>query len=58
MKKIKHYIYTKIVHYIYLYWINLRNKSIDEYGEKLCYCKHTYKCTCNLHNLKSVKKSA
>lgn len=27
-------------------WIALRNQSIDERGEKLCYCGHTYKCEC------------
>ena len=27
-------------------WITLRSQSIDEDGEKLCYCGHTYKCTC------------
>lgn len=27
-------------------WIATREKSKDEYGEKLCYCGHTYKCTC------------
>lgn len=30
----------------YKNWIKLRNASIDEYNEKLCYCGHTYKCSC------------
>ncbi len=31
---------------LYVDWIELRNKSIDEHGEKLCYCGHTHKCDC------------
>jgi len=31
----------------YKTWIEMREKSKDEYGEKLCYCGHTYKCTCS-----------
>lgn len=30
----------------YTYWIRLREKSKDECDEKLCYCGHTYKCSC------------
>ena len=47
MKKIKQWIlYNVIAHFSYNYWIRLRDKSKDEYGEKLCYCGHTSKCTC------------
>lgn len=28
-------------------WIALREESKDEYGERLCYCGHTYKCSCS-----------
>ena len=28
-------------------WISLREKSKDEFGEKLCYCGHTDKCSCS-----------
>lgn len=28
-------------------WITLREQSKDEFGEKLCYCGHTYKCSCS-----------
>lgn len=31
----------------YRAWIKLRNNSKDEYGEKLCYCGHCYKCSCS-----------
>lgn len=31
-------------------WIQLRDKSIDLYNEKLCYCGHTYKCSCGNPN--------
>jgi len=47
MKKIKQWIiYNVIARFSYRYWIKLREKSKDEYGEKLCYCGHTHKCTC------------
>lgn len=26
-------------------WIKIRQESLED-GEKLCYCGHTYKCTC------------
>jgi hypothetical protein len=47
MKKIKQWIlYNFIARFSYGYWIRLREKSKDEYGEKLCYCGHTDKCSC------------
>ena len=47
MKKIKQWIlYNVIARFSYNYWIRLREKSKDEYGEKLCYCGHTHKCSC------------
>ena len=47
MKKIKQWIlYNVIARFSYGYWIKLREKSKDEYGEKLCYCGHTDKCSC------------
>lgn len=47
MRKIKQWIlYNVIARFSYKYWIRLRERSKDEYGEKLCYCGHTYKCTC------------
>ncbi len=47
MKKIKQWIlYNVIVRFSYKYWIRLREKSKDEYGEKLCYCGYTHKCSC------------
>jgi len=27
-------------------WLILGNNSIDEHGDKLCYCGHTHKCDC------------
>lgn len=48
MKKIKQWIlYNFIGHFSYGYWIKLREKSKDEYREKLCYCGHTDKCSCS-----------
>jgi len=47
MKKIKQWIlYNVIARFSYGYWIRLREKSKDEFGEKLCYCGHTHKCSC------------
>ena len=47
MKKIKQWIlYNVCAPFSYNYWIRLREKSKDEYGEKLCYCGHTDKCSC------------
>lgn len=47
MKKIKQWIlYNVIARFSYNYWIRLREKNKDEYGEKLCYCGHTHRCTC------------
>lgn len=28
-------------------WLKLREESIDEYNENLCYCGHTFKCSCS-----------
>lgn len=30
----------------YTEWLLIRNNSVDEYNDKLCYCGHTYKCSC------------
>ena len=47
MNKIKQWIlYNVIARFSYKYWIRLREKNKDEFGEKLCYCGHTYKCSC------------
>ena len=35
----------------------MREKSKDEYGEKLCYCGHTYKCTCSNPDKTLIKES-
>jgi hypothetical protein len=40
---------------IYSDWLSLRENSKDEYGEKLCYCGHTYKCTCADPDKKTFK---
>lgn len=42
----------------YKYWIkNIRDKSVNEYNEKLCYCGHTYKCTCANPDKKLFRES-
>ena len=43
------WVYAVISRFLFPYktWIEMREKSKDEYGEKLCYCGHTYKCTCS-----------
>jgi len=47
MKKIKQWIlYNVIARFGYRYWIRIREKSKDEFGEQLCYCGHTDKCSC------------
>lgn len=28
-------------------WLELRNNNPDEFGEKLCYCGHTFYCSCS-----------
>ncbi len=38
-------------------WIKLREESIDEWGEKLCYCGHTFKCDCGNPTLNMFKES-
>ena len=38
-------------------WLKLRADSEDEYGEKLCYCGHTYKCTCSDPDKKLFEES-
>ena len=30
----------------YKRWLKLREQSKDEHNEKLCYCGHTFKCSC------------
>lgn len=41
----------------HLNWLKLRNDSMDEYGEKLCYCGHTHTCTCGDPDLQTFKES-
>jgi len=31
----------------YTDWIKLREDSKDEHGDTLCYCGHTFKCSCS-----------
>lgn len=52
-------LYTFIVSFLFPYkiWIKMRDSSIDEYGEKLCYCGHTYKCSCGNPDKKCFKES-
>ena len=38
-------------------WIKLRENSIDEFGEKLCYCGHTNKCSCSNPDLNLFNES-
>lgn len=40
-----HYL-TQLKHPEYREWLELRKSTLDEFGEKLCYCGHTHKCTC------------
>lgn len=44
MNKIEKWILSR---FGYKRWIKLRESSNDEYNEKLCYCGHTYKCSCD-----------
>ena len=53
-KRIKQWI---IAIFSYNYWIRLREKSKDEYNEKLCYCGHTYKCSCGNPDRHTFKDS-
>jgi hypothetical protein len=38
-------------------WLKLRESSKDEYGDKLCYCGHTFKCSCGNPDLKCFEES-
>jgi hypothetical protein len=45
--RLKKYIkYIRRIFFPYKEWIKLREESKDEFGDKLCYCGHTYKCDC------------
>ena len=59
MKKIKQWILYNIVGRLtYRYWIRLREKSMDENGDKLCYCGgHTFKCDCSDPDEKLFRES-
>lgn len=41
--------FLKIYRLLFPYkaWIRMRNNSKDEFGERLCYCGHTHKCSCS-----------
>jgi len=41
----------------YVSWLILREKSKDEYGDKLCYCGHTSSCSCGDPDLNTFKDS-
>ena len=48
LSKIKQwFLHVVIAHFSYGRWIKLREYSKDKYNEKLCYCGHTYKCSCS-----------
>jgi len=51
------FIRTIILRLSYKYWLMVRKHSKNEYGEKLCYCGHTYKCTCGNPDRKMFKNS-
>ena len=42
---------------IYKNWLKLRESSTNDRGEKLCYCGHSYKCTCTDPDLQSFIES-
>lgn len=41
----------------YSRWIKMRDRSEDECGDKLCYCGHTYKCSCGDPDIVLFKES-
>jgi hypothetical protein len=46
-KKIKFWFLLYIIGNItYTKWLILREKSVDEHGNRICYCGHTDKCEC------------
>jgi hypothetical protein len=48
LSKIKQwFLHVVIARFSYGRWIKLREYSKDKYNEKLCYCGHTYKCSCS-----------
>lgn len=38
-------------------WIKLREENVDEWGEILCYCGHTFKCGCSHPDLETFNDS-
>lgn len=42
---------------VYKNWILLREASIDERNEKLCFCGHTYKCDCSNPDIELFNES-
>jgi hypothetical protein len=58
LKKLEQWlIYIFITRFSYKYWISIREQSKDGYGEKLCYCGHTYKCICGNLDKQCFKES-
>jgi len=45
---------TNLAHY---YWLKIREESKDRHGEKLCYCGHTNKCSCDDPDKQTFKDS-
>jgi hypothetical protein len=43
--------------FMFKYWLGIRKQSKDEYGDKLCYCGHTYKCSCGSPDKQCFKES-
>ena len=41
----------------FINWIALRAASVDEFAESLCYCGHTYKCSCSHPDEKTFEES-
>lgn len=41
----------------FLEWVKLREMTKDEFGERLCYCGHTFKCTCANPDKATFKES-
>lgn len=41
----------------YKKWLKLRTESKDKWKEKLCYCGHTFKCSCGDPDIQTFKDS-
>ena len=55
--KLKQWFLFIILPLTYHYWLIVRGKSKNGWEEELCYCGHTYKCSCGNPDINTFKDS-